>query len=112
MQTVYKVKITLKAAGLERVTEAVVDFDVGNDPKDGKCRVIMVAIGLAAALATGMTAWLVLFTTQIWLVSSKRIKLHMNLRSQHVIPRRDSAYRPTVILVRPTPLSILDQASV
>jgi len=41
MQTVYKVKITLKAAGLERVTEAVVDFDVGNDPKDGKCRVIM-----------------------------------------------------------------------
>jgi hypothetical protein len=26
-----------------------------------------------------MTAWLVLFTTQIWLVSSKRIKLHMKL---------------------------------
>lgn len=26
-----------------------------------------------------MTAWLVLFTTQIWLVSSKRIRLHMKL---------------------------------
>ena len=40
MQTVYKVNITLKAAGLERVTEAVVDFDAGVNPQDEKCRVI------------------------------------------------------------------------
>lgn len=40
MRTVYKVNMTLKAAGLERVIEAVVDFDAGLDPQDGKCRVI------------------------------------------------------------------------
>ena len=40
MQTIYKVMISFKAAHLTRLTEAVVDFDEGDDPHEGKCRVI------------------------------------------------------------------------
>lgn len=43
MQTIYKVMIALKAADLEQLTEAVVDFDEGDNPQEGRCRVIKFA---------------------------------------------------------------------
>lgn len=40
MQTIYKVMISFEAAHVERLTEAVVDFDEGDYLQKGKCRVI------------------------------------------------------------------------